>query len=100
MLAGQGPYHAAIDLDRSDGSGGFRQVTLWHGSSQTAVNAVGHALIARGWSLCRTGLQDRGDQEIYTRPGAPVRISVDISYWNKRRLRVLPERGQVTGKCW
>ena len=100
MLAGQGPYSAAVDLKRADGAGGFHQLTLWHGQRQEAVQAIGPVLLAQGWTTCRTGTADRGDQVIYRRGGSPVRISVDASYWSKRRLRVLPELGQPTGKCW
>jgi hypothetical protein len=100
MLAGQGPYEAAVDLRRSDGSGGFHQLTMWHDGDQAAVQAVGPVLLAQGWTLCRTGQADRGDQMIYRKAGEPVRVSVDASYWGKRRLRVLPEQGQPTGKCW
>ncbi|MGN6376988.1 MAG: hypothetical protein ACTHMG_15745 [Sphingomonas sp.] len=91
MFAGQGPYQAALDLDDSDGSGGFDQLTLWHDDDQMAVQAAGDALQSHGWTLCMTGEGDRGDYEIYTRRGAPVRVVIDISYWSKRRLRVIPE---------
>jgi hypothetical protein len=101
MLVGQGPYSAAVDLRAADGRGGFEGITLWHQWDQQAVGAVGDVLEARGWKLCRTGPHEfRGDQQIYTRAGAPVRFSMDLSYWGKRRLRVLPERGQPTGHCW
>ena len=50
--------------------------------------------------LCRTGWEDRGDQEIWTKPGARVRVLMDLSYWSKRRMRVFPEKGQPTGRCW
>lgn len=99
-LKGQGPYRAAVDLLELDGSGGFYQLTLWHDRDQHAVSAVGDALEKDGWQLCRTGQEDRGDQEIYTKPGSRVRISIDLSYWGKRRIRVLPELGQPTGYCW
>lgn len=100
MLAGQGPYSAAVDLRYNDGSGGFQQLTLWHNGDQMAVSAVGDVLKREGWQVCRTGQEFRGDQEIYTRPGARVRFSVDLSYWGKRRLRVLPELNQPKGRCW
>ena len=101
MVAGKGPFSGALDLRHADGSGGFYQLTLWHADDQDkAVYAVGPALQAQGWSLCRTGTEFRGDQEIYTKAGAPVRFSIDISYWGKRRLRVLPELGQPIGYCW
>lgn len=98
-LFGTGPYNAAVDL-AGGGASGFRQVTLWHERDQDAVYAVSDALQAKGWRLCRVGTEDRGDEEIWTRPGSPVRVSMDLSYWGKRRVRVLPEQGQPTGRCW
>jgi hypothetical protein len=101
MLVGQGPYSAALDLRGSDGRGGFREITLWHKWDQGEVSAVGKVLAAHGWNLCRTGVNEfRGDQDIYTKAGAPVRFSIDLSYWGKRRVRVIPERNQPTGHCW
>ena len=101
MVAGKGPFSGALDLRHPDGGGGFHQLTLWHPSDQKAVASVGAMLKAQGWSLCRTGPTEfRGDQEIYTRAGARVRFSIDISYWGKRRLRILPELGQPIGHCW
>ncbi len=99
MLFGAGPYSAAVDIDRN-GRSGFHQVTLWHDTNQNAVHAVSDALGERGWHLCRTGSEARGDQEIWTRPGSRVRIMMDLSYWGKRRVRILPEQGQPTGRCW
>jgi hypothetical protein len=98
-LFGTGPYSAAVDLDRN-GRSGFRLLTLWHDGNQNAVHAVSDALGERGWHLCRTGWADRGDQEIWTKPGARIRVMMDLSYWGKRRVRVLPEQGQPTGHCW
>jgi hypothetical protein len=99
MLEGQGPYSAAIDLIGSDGSGGYDHLTLWHDSDQIAVQAVGDALERHGWLSCLSGKENRGDQEIYTRPGAHVRIAIDISYWGKRRLRIIPEWNGQKPQC-
>ena len=99
MLFGTGPYKAAVDLGR-DGSAGFHQLTLWHDRDQHVVYAVGRHLREQGWDLCRTGWENRGDQEIWRKPGARIRVMVDLSYWSKRRVRVLPELGQPTGRCW
>lgn len=90
FLLGQGPFDAAVDLANSDGSGGFDQLTLWHDRDQYAVYAIGDALERVGWRYCYTGRDERGDQTVYTRHGAPVRFSMDLSYWGKRRFRVLP----------
>lgn len=99
-FAGQGPYQGAVDSLGSDGSGGFQQLVLWSDKDQYAVTAVGRALQAQGWHVCRTGQADRGDQNIWRKAGSKVRVSIDASYWGKRRLRVLPELGQPTGRCW
>ena len=64
------------------------------------MSRIGNELAEQGWDQCRTGQEDRGDQRILTKPGSPVRVSIDITYWGKRRLRILPERGQPTGHCW
>lgn len=98
-LAGQGPYEAAIDFRRSDGSGGFNQLTLWHPWDQYAVYKIRDALIRQGWFYCRTGTGQRGDQVIFTYPGKPVRISMDLSYWGKRRLRVIPSTNTKEPVC-
>ncbi|CAN5428790.1 hypothetical protein BH10PSE15_BH10PSE15_12630 [soil metagenome] len=90
MLEGTGPYEAALDLVGSDGSGGFDQLLLWHDSDQYAVYAVTDVLEKQGWRSCNTGTDDHGDQNIYTHAGVPVRVSMDLSYWGKRRLRVIP----------
>ncbi|WP_066797125.1 hypothetical protein [Sphingomonas soli] len=101
MLMGLGPYTAAVDMYGADGRGGFYQLTLWDSDDQDTVQEVGTRLKAQGWSLCRTAHNEfAGDQEIYTRAGAPVRFSIDISYWGKRRLRILPELNEPTGHCW
>lgn len=99
MLLGQGPYNAAVDLAASDGSGGFNQLTLWHDRDQYAVFAVGDALRRQGWTRCSTGEGNRGDQEVYMRPGAHVRFSMDVSYWGKRRLRIIPEWNRREPRC-
>lgn len=96
-LGGVGPYDAAVDLR----GGGFNQLILWHDTNQHAVYGIGRMLARRGWRSCYTnvGRGGWGDQKIYTRPGAPVKISMDLSYWMKRRLRVIPERGGGKPLC-
>lgn len=91
LLLGEGPYEAALDLTGGDGASGFRQITLWHDRDQSAVLKVGEALKKQGWAFSYTGEGGRGDQMILTRPGAPVHFSIDLSYWGKRRVRILPE---------
>jgi hypothetical protein len=90
MLEGSGPYVAAVDLVGGDGGGGFDQVTLWHKQDQYAVYKITDALEKQGWKQCTTGTGEHGDQLIYTHEGVPVRVSMDLSYWGSRRLRVIP----------
>ena len=87
---GAGPYEAAVDLRGGYGESGFDQLVLWSEADNDAVFAVIVALTRRGWHYCYTGSEDWGDQAVFTRAGAPVRVSVDISYWGRRRLTVLP----------
>lgn len=99
MLLGQGPYSAALDLAGSDGGGGFDHLILWHDRDQNAVLAISAALERQGWRSCYTGQGNRGDQAIYTLAGAPVRFSMDLSYWGKRRLRVIPVSSTHEARC-
>jgi hypothetical protein len=99
MFLGFGPFNAALDLNGSNGGGGFDQLTLWHDRDQNAAIPVGNALERQGWQVCFTGEGSRGDQAIYTRPNAPVRISMDLSYWGKRRLRVIPQWNDRDARC-
>jgi hypothetical protein len=89
-LLGQGPYEAAVDLGGGDGSGGFAQLTLWSEEDQDGVFPVTDQLEKQGWQQCMIGTDERGELLVYTRPGSPVWIAMDLSYWGKRRLRVLP----------
>jgi hypothetical protein len=99
MLLGFGPFNAALDLNGYNGGGGFDQLTLWHDRDQNAFIAMANALERRGWRSCYTGVGNRGDQAIYTHPDVRVRISMDLSYWGKRRLRVLPEWNRREAGC-
>ncbi|MBB4839659.1 hypothetical protein HNP52_002728 [Sphingomonas kyeonggiensis] len=90
MLFGEGPYEAAVDLIGSKGQGGFAYLTLWKNGHQEAVYKLVEALQRQGWRHCETGSGRWGDQDIYTHPGAPVRVSMDLSYYGKRRVRFLP----------
>jgi hypothetical protein len=98
MLEGQGPYEAAVDLDGSDGSGGFDQLTLWHDKDQGAVLALVDELKRRGWLECLGGGRP-GDQAIYTHKGSPAFVSLDLSYWSKRRLRLIPAWNKLDSRC-
>jgi hypothetical protein len=100
---GEGPFEAAIDLPGGDGRAGFDHLTLWVRDDQNVVQRVGKVLRKRGWQVCYTGEGVRGDQAIHTRAGSPVRVSIDLSYWMKRRLRVFAEDNPnkpVCGAVW
>lgn len=99
-LFGHGPYEAAVDLAGGDGEGGFAQLTLWSDDDADAVFPVTDVLEAQGWQQCMTGTDERGELLVYTRPGSPVWIAMDLSYWGKRRLRLLPawNRRELTCK--
>lgn len=89
-LFGAGPYQAAVDLRGKDGRSGFDHVTIWHDRDQRALYRVVEAIAKSGWTLCYTGTDRGGDQAIFSRPGEPVRIYLDLSYWGKRRIRIYP----------
>jgi hypothetical protein len=92
MLMNHGPFSAAVDLDGRDGRGGFRQIILWHDREQTAPSDLARDLEAQGWHSCLTARHNWGDQNILRRAGSPVRISIDLSYYAKRRIRIIPEK--------
>lgn len=91
MFLGHGPFEAAVDLRGSEGQSGFDHLTIWHDEDQRALYAVLLSLHRAGWRSCHTGSERAGDQAIFTHPSEPVRISVDISYFGERRLRVFPK---------
>ena len=99
MFQDHGPFNAAISLHGSNGRSGFDQLTLWHDQDQNALVAVVEGLERRGWRHCFTGEGSRGDQGIYSHPSAPVRISLDLSYSGKRRLRILPLWNKLERQC-
>ncbi len=99
MFEGAGPFEAAVDLVGSDGSGGFDELILWHGQNQYSLYDVAEALEKQGWQHCSTGTDDKGDQIIYARKGVHVRISMDLSYWGKRRLRIIPDQNTKERRC-
>ena len=99
LFLGFGPFNAALDLNGSNGGGGFDQLTLWHDRDQNAFLPIVAGLERQGWRSCFTGEEDRGDQAIYTHARARARISMDLSYWGKRRLRVIPEWNNREPRC-
>jgi hypothetical protein len=72
---------------------------LWHGQDQYAVYKITDVLDRQGWKNCSTGDGERGDQIVYSHAGVPVRMSMDLSYWGKRRLRVLPASNTRERRC-
>lgn len=98
-LMGHGPYSAAVDLAGGDGRGGFNQLTLWSDQDQDAAIAIADDLERRGWESCRTQRNGWGDQHIFMRKGSPLRISIDISYYGKRRIRIIPEWNEAKPVC-
>jgi hypothetical protein len=95
----RGPFSAAVDLDGGDGAGGFDHLTLWHESDQDALVAIVDELKSEGWSECFTANGRWADQAIYRRQGSPVFMSMDLSYWSKRRLRVFPAWRATMPQC-
>jgi hypothetical protein len=90
VLFGQQPLEAAVDLDGTDDRAGFDRLTLWRSGDQDALYWIVVPLTRAGWRYCYTGTEQAGDQAVFTKPGEPVRLSLDISYYGKRRLRILP----------
>lgn len=99
MFKGLGPFSAAVSLSGKKGASGFDHLTLWHDQDQNALLAVVSGLERGGWRSCFTGEDNRGDQGIYTHPTSPVRLSLDLSYAGKRRLRVIPQWNVRERRC-
>lgn len=97
-FVGKGPFYATVEFNRPDGSGGFHQLTLWHATNEGAVHGIATELKRQGWRECFIGGR-WGHQAIYTRRGAPVFISMDLSYWLHRRLRVIPASNRQEPRC-
>ena len=99
MLLNHGPFNAAVDMAGSDGRGGFYQLTLWHDLDKQVASDFARDLERQGWHSCLTMLHNWGDQNILRRSGSPVRISVDLSFYSKRRIRIIPERFAKEPHC-
>jgi len=89
-VLGQGPFEAAVDLLGGTGQSGFDRLTVWSDSDQDSVFFIAAMLKRQGWNYCYTGNEMAGDQAIFTKPWILFWVSVDISYYGKRRLRVFP----------
>lgn len=98
-LSGEGPYNAAVDLNGNDGAGGFDHLVVWSDRSQSALLAAGAALSREGWTTCRNGGEGAGREVVYSKPGVPVLIVVDLSYWSKRRARIFPAASTAAPHC-
>lgn len=94
-----GPFNAAVDLAGGDGRGGFRQLILWNDRDQDGAIDIGRELKKMGWESCLTSLHNWGDQHILRRKDSPFRVSIDLSYYGKRRIRIMPERGAPEADC-
>lgn len=94
-----GPFEAAVDLDGGRGEGGFDQLVIWHPRDNDAVFRIARLFGAAGWQHCYTGDDRRGDQMIFTHPTARVRISMDVSYYAKRRIRLIPSWNRREQVC-
>jgi hypothetical protein len=85
----RGPFSAAVDLQGGEGMGGFDHLTLWHSSDQSALVAITNALRNEGWSECLTPIGTGWEgQAIYQHKGSPVFIALDLTYWDRRTLKV------------
>lgn len=84
-----GPFSAALDLRGGDGAGGFDYLTLWHSSDQSALVAITNVLRNEGWSECLTPIGSGWEgQGIYRNKDAPIFIALDLTYWDRRTLKV------------
>jgi hypothetical protein len=86
-----GPFSAAVDLQGGDGASGFDHLTLWHTSDQSALVTITNVLRKEGWSECLKPMGSGWEgQAIYQRKNAPIFIALDLTYWDRRTLRVFP----------
>ena len=99
MIYNSGPYEAAVDLEGSHGQGGFNELVIWHEWDNYAVYRIADTFERAGWKSCYTGDDRFGDQIIYTHSGRLVRISMDMSYYMKRRIRFLPDWNRRESRC-
>ncbi|GAA3996941.1 hypothetical protein [Sphingomonas humi] len=90
-LKRHGPFSAAVDLQGGGGEGGFDHLILWNPSDQSALVAITTQLRGEGWSECLTPVGDAWKgQAIYQRKGAPIFYSLDLTYWDRRTLKLYP----------
>ncbi|UUR07741.1 hypothetical protein [Sphingomonas glaciei] len=95
-----GPFSAAVDLGGGDGGGGFDHLTLWHASDQSALVAIIDELRNGGWDECLTPLGSGWEgQAIYRRKDSPIFIALDLTYWDRRTLKVYPAMAANIPRC-
>jgi hypothetical protein len=95
-----GPFSAAVDLQGGDGAGGFDHLTLWHSSDQSALVAITNVLRDEGWSECLTPMGSGWEgQAIYQHKDSPIFIALDLTYWDRRTLKVFPAVPTKIPRC-
>jgi hypothetical protein len=95
-----GPFSAAVDLQGGDGAGGFDHLTLWHASDQSALVAITNVLRNEGWSECLTPMGSGWEgQAIYQHEDSPIFIALDLTYWDRRTLKVFPAVPTKIPRC-
>jgi len=95
-----GPFSAAVDLQGGDGAGGFDHLTLWHSSDQSALVAITNVLRDEGWSECLTPMGSGWEgQAIYQHKDSPIFIALDLTYWDRRTLKVFPAVPTEIPRC-
>lgn len=84
-----GPFSAAVDLQGGDGAGGFDHLTLWHALDQSALVAITNVLRDEGWSECLKPMGSSWEgRAIYQHKDSPIFIALDLTYWDRRTLKV------------
>jgi hypothetical protein len=95
-----GPFSAAVDLQGGDGAGGFDHLTVWHSSDQSALVIITNVLRKEGWSECLKPVGSGWEgQAIYQREDAPIFIALDLTYWDRRTLKVFPAVPTQLPRC-
>lgn len=95
-----GPFSAAVDLQGGDGAGGFDHLTLWHSSNQGALVEITNELRGDGWSECLTPLGSSWEgRAIYQRKDSPIFIALDLTYWDRRTLKLYRAASTKAPRC-
>jgi hypothetical protein len=95
-----GPFSAAVDLQGGDGEGGFDHLTLWHSSDQSALVAITNVVRDQGWGECLTPVGSGWEgRAVYQRKSSPIFIALDLTYWDRRTLKVYPAASGKAPLC-